>query len=66
MILAILFKDGTIEEIPVKTVWQDEHNKDCIYYETLSDPNGEGTFVETKLIKTWQVKPYKIDGNIEL
>lgn len=66
MILDILFNDGTMESIPIKAIWQDTHNKDCIYYETLSTPNGEGFFVETKLIKTWQVKPYKIGGDLKL
>lgn len=66
MMLRILFKDGCVEDIPVKVAWQDIHSEYDLYYETYYDEEGKGTFVEMKLIKTWKIIPSWIGGDIKL
>lgn len=54
--LTILFDDGTLQKVKVKTVWQDKTlGFDKLYYELLYDEPGKGTILSLNYINTWQV-----------
>ncbi|MDF2879700.1 MAG: hypothetical protein K0R54_257 [Clostridiaceae bacterium] len=56
MKLTIMFKDRTVNNIHVQIVWQDHtQGMDKLYYETLYDEKGKGTFVPINNILTWQI-----------
>jgi hypothetical protein len=51
-----MFKDRTVNNIHVQIVWQDHtQGMDKLYYETLYDEKGKGTFVPINNILTWQI-----------
>lgn len=61
--LILLFKDNTRKEYLVRTCWQDTmHGIQKLYYETMYDDDGKGTFIDTNELKCWKAVPHDIPG----
>lgn len=55
MLLQLLYHNGTRKEIHVVTVWGDHtHGMNRLYYETMYDEPGKGTFLKLEELRTWR------------